>query len=159
MPSSWRNTLGLAKTRAQRTRSKCCILGGDSLARLRKDSAWANRPCHVYVARISEDYLKPGIAEDTKQRAEQGDGFYSGYAFISDQLARAEAWAIEQRLLSESVDAKPDTLPEIFKGWEGYTELREKDVLPESWYVTRFWELLDEVGEEGWESVVPTGLT
>lgn len=138
---------------------KCCNLGGDSLARLLNDSEWANRSCHLYVARISEDYLKPGIAEDTKQRAEQGGGFYSGYAFISDQLTRAEAWAIEQRLLSESVDAKPDTLPEIFKGWEGYTELREKDVLPESWYVTRFWELLDEVGEEGWEAVVPTGLT
>ena len=138
---------------------KCCNLGGDSLARFRKDSAWANRPCHVYVARIDGGYLKPGIAEDTTQRAEQGDGFYSGYAFISDQLTRAEAWAIEQRLLSDSVDAKPDTLPEIFKGWEGYTELREKDVLHESWYVNRFWELLAEVGEEGWEAVVPTGLT
>ena len=45
-------------------------------------------------------------------------------------------------------------MPEIFKGWEGYTEVREKEVLPESWDIIRFLEPLDEVREEGWEAVV-----
>ena len=79
-------------------------------------------------------------------------------AFISDQLTWTEARAIEQHLLRESIEAKPDTLPEIFRGWEGYTERREKGWLPESWDITRFLEPLDEVREEGWEAVVPKGL-
>ena len=60
----------------------------------------------------------------------------------SNNLVRLDcdlaAEAIEQRLLTESIEAKPDILPEIFKGLEGYTELREKEVLPESWDITRF---------------------
>lgn len=133
---------------------KCCKGSPlESIAILKANEERANSTCYLYLARINGAYLKPGISNNPKVRAEQGDGYYSSYAYISPAMTRAEAWAIEQRLLKESVDAKPESLPEIYDGWAGYSELRLKDVLPESWYISRYWELMTELDEEGWEAV------
>ena len=136
----------------------CCRAQGDSFSRLKSDKEWADSPCHVYVARINGLYLKPGIARDAEARAKTngGAGYYSGFAFISPTITRAEAWAIEARLLQESRAAKPAQLPEQYNDWAGYTELRIKAMLPESWYISRFWELLEEMHEVGWEELVST---
>ena len=76
-----------------------------------------------------------------------------GYPFISTVMNRAEAWTIEQHLLSESMNAKPDSLPENLESWGGRSELRLKESIPESWYLSRFWELLEQLHEVGWEEL------
>ena len=135
------------------TQCRECGLEGfsrDSVEEFLNDSDKANSTCHLYMARINGAYTKPGISKDPEARA---DDFYTGWTFISPAITRAEAWAIEQRLLRESIDAKPETLPDIYDEWGGRTELRLKDVLPESWYISRFWELLEELDEVGWEEM------
>ena len=97
--------------------------------------------------------MKPGITWDPKDRARRDDDFYSCYAFVSPELTRAEAWAIEQHILREFAEAKPDTLPRAYRSMCGKTELRVKSVLSESWYIEQFWRLLELCHTHGWEAV------
>lgn len=125
----------------------------DTRENLLLDPDWADSPCRVYLANVNGNYLKPGIAKDEAQRAKQSGGFYKGYQFVSPTLTRAEAWAIEQCLLIESSCAKPVKLPQEYADWGGRTELRLKDVLPVSWYIERFHQLLELLAEMGWQEL------
>jgi hypothetical protein len=122
----------------------------DTREYLKLEEEWANSPCFVYLVPINGKYLKVGIAKDPEKRA---DGYYGDYQFISPELTRAEAWAVEQRLLFESLEAKPNELSEEYDNWGGRTELRLKESLPAQWYINRFYELMEELAEVGWEEL------
>lgn len=140
----------------QLRKQKCCpecahyLKGGDGLKRFRDNPEWANSDCYVYLANVNGKYIKPGISSNPEKR---GRGTYSGFSLISPLLTRVEAWVIEQRLLTESKEARPIVAKDIDWGWGGYSELRIKSVLPASWFITRFWELLEEMQERGWEEM------
>ena len=134
---------------------KCCNRGGTDVTRLRNDQEFADSDCYMYIAKINGMYLKPGISQDPEQRATRKNArdYYAGYAFVSPVLTRAEAWAIEQVLLTQSREAKPTSLPSKYLEMEGYTELRLKATLPAHWYVEKFHELVEELAEIGWEDL------
>lgn len=88
-------------------------------------------PCYFYIASISRNILKPGIASDPKKRAytakHQGCA-YKEFLFISDQMPRAEAWVLEQYVLLKSLASYPtkEQIPKaVVSGtWAGTSELR-----------------------------------
>ena len=123
----------------------CCILGGDCKERFEADSDWANSSCRVYIASVNGKFLKPGIAKDVDIRAKNSKGFYGDFLFISPEMTREKAWAIEQQLLAESVFAKPENLPAEYDQWDGRTELRLKDQVSAEWFISRFNTLITEV--------------
>jgi hypothetical protein len=134
-----------------------CCRGGctDSYEDFKEDGIKASSPCYVYIARIGDGYLKPGIAKDAERRA---DRLYNSFVFQSDQMTRAEAWVIEQCLLSKTRDARPVYLEDQYIGWGGWTELRLEDVYTAEWYINTFNALLDELAVVGWEELYQTHL-
>jgi hypothetical protein len=134
---------------------KCCKTGKVSYTSLCRDSTYAEEPMEFYVASVDGKYIKPGIATNSEIRA---DKKYEHFYLVSDKLTKGEAWVIEQIILNESRLAKPETLEAKFFKWYGATELRLKEALPVEWYEDRFWDLLDEVKEFGWEQVYNTHM-
>jgi len=126
--------------------------GGDTFTRFINDSEWANLDCYFYLADVSDDLVKPGIASDLNRRAWQGR--YRDYLFTSPCLTRAEAWVIEQLILEETLDAKPTEQPEEIEGMMGgQSEVRDRYRYKVGWYQMRFQQLLEKLHEHGWESL------
>jgi hypothetical protein len=126
--------------------------GGDTFTRFVNDSDWAGLDCYFYLADISDELVKPGIASDLDRRAWQGK--YRKYIFVSPRLTRAEAWVIEQLILEETLDAKPAETPEEMEEMMGgQSELRHRYSYKAAWYQMRFHQLLEKLHEYGWESL------
>jgi len=124
---------------------KCCLLGGDSPDRFITDRAWAESACKFYVVLVNGKYIKPGIARSVEARAQKSNGFYGNFLFVSPEMTREKAWAIEQQLLTESAFAKPEYLPAEYDQWDGRTELRLKDQVSADWFINRFNKLITEL--------------
>lgn len=126
--------------------------GGDTFTRFINDPEWAGLDCYFYLADVSDEMVKPGIATDLDRRAWQGR--YRGYLFVSPCLTRAEAWVIEQLILEETLDAKPAETPEeLEEMMGGQSELRDRYRYKTGWYQMRFFRLLEKLHEHGWESL------
>jgi hypothetical protein len=126
--------------------------GGDTFTRFINDAEWASLDCYFYLADVSDDLIKPGIASDLNRRAWQGK--YRSYLFVSPCLTRAEAWVIEQIILEETLDAKPAVQPEEIEAMMGgQSEVRDRYQRKASWYQMRFYQLLEKLHEHGWESL------
>lgn len=127
-----------------------CMQSGDSIERFISDPERANQDCYVYLANVDGKYIKPGISTDPVHRARVSDGRYLNYHFVSHRLTRCEAWAIEQRLLRETIDAYPQDLNDEYLEWGGVTELRDPLYYDVAWYRTRLYELIDNLAACGW---------
>ena len=136
----------------------CGRTGSDSWMRFQKDDEWANKSAHFYVAKINDDILKPGIAQDPQQRAQYSGGMYEEYLFVSPALCRCEAWAVEQSILFKSLDAKAVDDPAIPEGWAGRQETRYAREYPLQWFIDQFNEHLQHLHEVGWEQLFLLGM-
>jgi DNA-binding CsgD family transcriptional regulator len=132
----------------------CIGSGSDSLDRFLEDDSYANEDCFVYLANVDGKYLKPGISNNPINRARVSNGRYRNYHFVSHRLTRCEAWAIEQRLLRETIDAYPQNLDDEYVQWAGSTELRNPLYYDVAWYRKRFEELVDLMASVGWYDLV-----
>ena len=130
---------------------KCCNDGGDSFERFKNDEAFANGDCNFYLADLDDIYLKVGITNDLVERKRREK--YRSYIFTPLALIRAEAWTIEQIILSESVNSIPKIIPKKFESNSGLSEIRERKGKPIYFYQNRYQVLLEEIASKGWEEV------
>lgn len=139
--------------RNEQVKSCGCLqtAGGDTKQRFHDDQEWANSPCFFYVAEVLDTYLKPGITYNVERRAACSRGTYSSYKFVSPQLCRCEAWAIEQRILKDTEDAGINAEAVGLLELDGRTEIRDRRAYSIDWYRHRFYQLLEELAERGWE--------
>ena len=136
---------------------ECCIPSGkDNLESFLNDDQHASTDCFVYVAKVNGKYLKPGISDNLERRMMHSRGTYDEYVYTSPVLARCEAWAIEQAILRDSVDAYPGhgQMRDLAWRWGGVTEIRLKSVYDAQWYRDRAQHYLEEIQSNGWDSII-----
>ncbi len=79
---------------------------------------------------------------------------YRSYYFKSPILCRCEAWTIEQIILFETLNARPESTPKKFSWWiGGQFEIRSRKFYDSVFYQTRFHELLEEMNKSDWEEL------
>lgn len=94
--------------------------GVDGLTNFLMNSERANEPCFLYFVEVDfhgKAFLKIGIARDIEKR---GHGKFR--IIHSRALIRAEAWAIEQKILRDTIEMAPN-INEL--DYDGRTELRD----------------------------------
>ena len=127
----------------------CVPKGEDSYSYFLENEEYAKSDCYFYVANIDNDFLKPGITNDLKER--KANMKYRSYYFKSPKLCRCEAWTIEQIILFETLNARPESTPEKFSWWiGGQFEIRSRKFYASAFYQTRFHELLEEMNKSDW---------
>mgnify|MGYP001159859235 CR=1 FL=1 len=140
---------------------QCVDCGGqydDNLDNFLLNDDYANAPCYYYIANVENKYLKPGIAENLKNRIVSSKGKYFGYYYPADihkaeLLTRAEAWTIEQLVLNASYSARPYSLDTSFANWGGSSELRDPNKVTLEQLVRYTKIAHEEVNRIGWRYI------
>lgn len=88
----------------------------------------AETPAVFYLFSLAKfpGYVKPGIAENMKARAQCSRGQY-GKVYDYLELPRIEAWLIEQAVLRATSAFAECPEPLVSDKWAGYTEVRRMD--------------------------------
>lgn len=115
-----------------------------------------DEPAEVYLARWG-GFLKPGFTQGKYERRAYNSGYDSQAHSI--KTSTAIAWAIEQRLLSETKKDHFDygaIYKAGLKGEPGWTELRTG--LDEAAVISRMDQLFEQASANGWQSILPENI-
>ena len=148
------NVKAYAHTRKDGKATGCPVCGSfirgySGLNHFKANPDYALTPCELYLVEI-ENFWKIGIAADTNKR----DHKFQREVLYKRLSTRGNVWAVEQKLLIDSLFAKPEILPPKFNDWAGRLELRNAGFMDQDELINMIDDQLDECEEVGWQKYI-----
>ena len=135
-----------------------CLGKKDSRLKFSRSKTAAKSPCFIYLfSTVGTSAMKVGIAKDVRRRASKGKNSYENELYVSQELHRADAWAVEQVMLHRLRIIGLTFDLENVPAWSEIQEAGGSEVFAMIDFIdveTQIRSLIREVKELGWEQLL-----
>ena len=135
-----------------------CLSKRDSRLKFSRNKKAAQSPCFIYLfSTIGTSAMKLGMSKNVKRRVSQGKNSYENELYVSQELTRADAWAVEQVMLHRLRMIGLTFDLENVPAWSEIQEAGGSEVFAYVDFIkveTQIRDLIREVKELGWEQLL-----